>query len=324
MATTNYYTIGGKIKAENQVGGSGYRSYGPDALGSVIETYDAAGLQQDSFRYSPYGRTILSTGSASAPAFAWVGSLGYRNNARVFFEYYVRARHYSSHLLRWTRLDTLWPEQKGYIYAESNPCNRVDPSGNITHTTCTSLGKVGFSNKEINNPNYMGKSWYLGFDITLTVPFTLGPRPAVFALSGIGWWEYYSATGASAPPSEPPDTWYLTPATAAVPGDNYVSWNAYQLEAIIRNTGGSWQSIDNENVIMPKTGANVEKCLCQYIANYDGCTWKQLPPVKQTVHTLVVDGVKQDHSINGGNCMLAGGIDMVTFCNTRTPQTPPN
>ena len=45
--TTNYYTFGGTILAEEQAGGAGYRNYGPDALGSVVATYDSNGLLQN-------------------------------------------------------------------------------------------------------------------------------------------------------------------------------------------------------------------------------------------------------------------------------------
>src|ERR1700677_2034182 len=102
MATTNYYTFAGAILAENQPGGSGYRFYGPDPLGSVIATYDGAGTLQDTFRYAPYGTTLTNTGTAPAPAFGWSGSHGYRSTGLFYFETYVRARHYSSSLSAWT------------------------------------------------------------------------------------------------------------------------------------------------------------------------------------------------------------------------------
>lgn len=64
MATTNYYTVNGAILAEEQVSGSGYRSYGADALGSVVTTYDTNGTKQNSYRYTPYGVTATSSTSA--------------------------------------------------------------------------------------------------------------------------------------------------------------------------------------------------------------------------------------------------------------------
>jgi RHS repeat-associated protein len=129
MATTSYYTFDNVIVAEDQPGGTGFQTYGTDALGTVAATYDDTGILQNTFRYSPYGNLLISSGSTAAPPFGWVGTLGYRGTGRQFFEYHVRARHYSLLLGRWTTVDPRWPEEPAYAYIPSNPIIGVDPSG---------------------------------------------------------------------------------------------------------------------------------------------------------------------------------------------------
>lgn len=133
--TTNYYTFGGTIFAEEAVGTSGYRNYGTDALSSVVATYDSTGGAQNSYRYSPYGQTVLNQTVAATPYFTWVGALGYRQTTRHLPEFYIRARHYASWLATWTTVDPLWPLTSSYTYADSEPVLRTDRSGLICEVT---------------------------------------------------------------------------------------------------------------------------------------------------------------------------------------------
>lgn len=49
----NYYTFNGAVVAEYTPTVTGYRTYGRDALGSVLATYDDTGSLQNTYRYSP-------------------------------------------------------------------------------------------------------------------------------------------------------------------------------------------------------------------------------------------------------------------------------
>lgn len=101
MAITNYYTIDGSILGEST---SGVRtSYAHDALGSVISTVDPTGLLVlNTYRYSPYDRTIFKTGVSADPKFQWVGIQGYRTTGLLHCEEYYRERHYGPMEARWT------------------------------------------------------------------------------------------------------------------------------------------------------------------------------------------------------------------------------
>jgi hypothetical protein len=93
MAVTKYYTHNGMVIGEST--GGVHTSYGPDALGSVVATY-AGGSPQNAYVRAPYGTQIQKTGTAPDPKFGWNGSSGYRNNARNYSAFYVRARDYDS------------------------------------------------------------------------------------------------------------------------------------------------------------------------------------------------------------------------------------
>ena len=131
MASTNYYTVNGSIVAEEAVGSTGLRTYGCDALGSVVATYDDTGSTQNTYRYKPYGTQLAKTGTAADPSFTSVGSLGYRFTDRAYVEQYVRVRHYDAFLGgQWTTTDPLWPEGAGLsVRGGQAPVCRVDFNG---------------------------------------------------------------------------------------------------------------------------------------------------------------------------------------------------
>lgn len=164
MPIRNYYTFNGGVVAEYTPTVTGYRTYGKDALGSVIATYDNTGSLQNTYRYSPYGSTINSSTPAASPYFTWVGTRGYRVTNRPYADFYVRARHYSNALARWTTVDPLWPEQPAYVYAEGSPGSRSDPSG-LGQPSCvcgSTPHVVGVSKKNKNYKCYLDVcTWYL-------------------------------------------------------------------------------------------------------------------------------------------------------------------
>lgn len=54
---TNYFTIPGGILAQSIVGGA-RRTFGRDALGSVVSTFDSNGLIENTYSYLPYGKAM--------------------------------------------------------------------------------------------------------------------------------------------------------------------------------------------------------------------------------------------------------------------------
>jgi RHS repeat-associated protein len=103
-------------------------NYVTDALGSIVQAIDENRDTTYTARYKPFGDVLSSTGTA--PAFTWVGSLGYLQAAgRPHSAFYVRARFYSKAEGRWTTVDALWPNESAYMYVRCRPSWRVDPSG---------------------------------------------------------------------------------------------------------------------------------------------------------------------------------------------------
>jgi hypothetical protein len=151
MAVTKYYTFGGRLLAENQIGGTGFRSYGHDDVGSVIATYDNTGMLQDAFRYSPYGTSLIETSPVIAPYFCYLGSLSHRATGREFFESYSDERHYSSSLAQWTTVNRLWTSSGVQSY--STPAPTQPPSA-----TAVSIGVVPNLSQKWT-ANYTGGSY---------------------------------------------------------------------------------------------------------------------------------------------------------------------
>ncbi|GMV87963.1 MAG: hypothetical protein AMXMBFR81_08940 [Chthonomonas sp.] len=108
------------------VKGSEKRDYITDPLGSVVAYLNSSQTLTDQFEYWPYGEMVAEI-EAGTEAFLWVGSLGYfrENDLRT----YIRAREYRQDLGSWMQLDSLWPNEPGYIYTSSCPVALSDASG---------------------------------------------------------------------------------------------------------------------------------------------------------------------------------------------------
>jgi hypothetical protein len=132
MAVTNYYSLNGRIIAEDT---SGARTdYLRDALGSVVATTDQNQNVTTTARYAAYGTPFETTGNYSTLRFGWCGSWGYRKTQRSGTglpqsETYVRARHYSTAASRWTNSDTFWPFEDSHAYARGKAVLAADPRG---------------------------------------------------------------------------------------------------------------------------------------------------------------------------------------------------
>jgi len=205
MAVTNYYTFTGAILAEEAVSGTGLRTYGDDALGSVVATYDNEGLLQNSYRYSPFGAVISETTPSPSPFFLWIGSLGYYNSGRSGSEFYVRARHYSNSFCRWTTLDPLWPDQPAYRYPLV-PGTNSDPSG-LWDTVSSGIHSTGSNEQCCCCPQTVEISKdlpvtpILGHDYTYPCPWSAhAASPTYGDWAGLTWYLHLEWTSTPVPP----------------------------------------------------------------------------------------------------------------------------
>jgi len=103
------------------------RFYGPDTLGSSAVLLSSTGTVTDTYIYWPYGEIQSHVGSSVSP-FTFVGTLGYYQQVLNSLSY-VRANYLRQALGRWLVVDPLWPTEKPYSYALSNPVVFVDPAG---------------------------------------------------------------------------------------------------------------------------------------------------------------------------------------------------
>jgi len=109
---------------------SGRYWFATDRQDSVLGVTDATGAVARKLRYDPYGATILDTGSAPT-AFGYAGGEDLPGGFVRFGK-----RIYDPALGRWTQPDTLDQssdvrQADPYTYAEDDPINDTDPSGQI-------------------------------------------------------------------------------------------------------------------------------------------------------------------------------------------------
>lgn len=126
-----YYSMNGRLIGERDKAGlTGRIDYLMDALGSVTATVDQSAQVVNTYRYKPYGGLLAKTGSGSDPKFRWVGSWGYRETSKTFSDVYVRARHYSTRVGRWSTSDPSVTLPSGaYAYAMGSPSQFIDTTG---------------------------------------------------------------------------------------------------------------------------------------------------------------------------------------------------
>jgi RHS repeat-associated protein len=114
-------------------GGTAY-SYHRDALGSVTEVTDAGGALVERYTYDVYGEPSVFDGTGTPLAGSAMGNPYLFTGRRYDPEsanYYYRARMYSPELGRYLQMDPIGyvDGMNAYAYTNSNPVNRVDPSG---------------------------------------------------------------------------------------------------------------------------------------------------------------------------------------------------
>jgi RHS repeat-associated protein len=124
IGTTNYRYGMERLAAQS---GSTRTWYGADALGSVRQTLDAAGVPQATTNYDPWGQVQ----SGSVPTFGFTGEL--HDGAAGLVN--LRARWYNTRAGTFTAVDPFdgFAEQPysqhPYQYAYANPVVWTDPSG---------------------------------------------------------------------------------------------------------------------------------------------------------------------------------------------------
>ncbi len=150
MPVTNYYAVNGRLIGEATIGVR--TDYLTDALGNVTATVDQSQAILNTYRYKPHGDVLSKTGVAVDPKYRWVGQYGYRCTQLGFATYYIRSRSYSSATGTWTTIDSEWPEEATYQYANGNPVTWIDywgtsPCQDRTNTYCREANK------------WAGKNW---------------------------------------------------------------------------------------------------------------------------------------------------------------------
>jgi len=142
MAMTARYTvINGEVISEKR--GANHRTYVPDANGNTVALVDDGGTVTDTFTYWPYGEVKSRTGSTPTP-FQFGGTLGYYKDSQ---QSYVRRRYLSHPQGRWTSVDFMWPSERGYEYAGSNPSSASDPTG---LSPCSNVARTLFGTRKPN------------------------------------------------------------------------------------------------------------------------------------------------------------------------------
>ena len=106
-----------------------------DGLGSVIGEVDPSGNVTYSAKYDVYGAVRGTTGTATT-AQGFVGGLGHLSEAATGL-IYMRARYYDPNTGRFVSQDSSMNSMNWYIYADDNPINSADASGNNTISITT-------------------------------------------------------------------------------------------------------------------------------------------------------------------------------------------
>lgn len=119
-----------------------------DYLGSVTAEYNSDMGRTFRAWYSPYGGGATSSGNPGR--FGWIGSYGYRDAAYTNWNHpatqyltsYVRARHYSRRMGRWTTVDPLYPSENAYGYVGGKVTIWTDPTGTKLVFKCNNSNNI--------------------------------------------------------------------------------------------------------------------------------------------------------------------------------------
>jgi RHS repeat-associated protein len=148
-AITGWYVHGADLAFKVAPDGS-LTCYHADAQGNVIALTDGGATSTAQFAYTPYGRSLGSTGTPAAASnpFLFVGSQGVMMEERgVPGLYFMRARYYSAELgvfLSTDPVKNIGPTWRpiAYAYANGNPCRYNDPEGELFNFVAAAVGAV--------------------------------------------------------------------------------------------------------------------------------------------------------------------------------------
>ena len=137
---TAYYVHGGDLSYKVVPGSpETVVCYHADAQANVIALTGVNGTNLAQYAYTPYGRKLASTNcdlsTLNSQPYTFVGSQGVMEELPGLF--FMRARYYSTEcgvFLSTDPIKNIGPGWKStaYVYANGNPCNYSDPSGNET------------------------------------------------------------------------------------------------------------------------------------------------------------------------------------------------
>jgi RHS repeat-associated protein len=275
------------------------RRYGTDALGSVVATYKN-GVQENTYRYKPYGGLLAKIGAAVDPSFIWNGGSGYRNASTFVSQAYVRNRHFDPSLAQWISVDRLWPDETAYAYAKCSPSQWTDPTG-LKPSCCCHIDSAQFYITSGKAAQGVYSQATLSGQATNQSP----THPPDAGGCVLHWWE---KTNHPTLPGAPTNTWYeVTDAmTAPKPSPNY----AFQGMLPTGCPGTKWpvtksfSLTDNQKVPWTRS---FDRILCvkpKLFWTTDGCSgWNSSV-------FLVWQVVSCD---SGGNCSVSDSNHSINF-----------
>jgi len=112
-AVSNFVLCGTKDLLTDPLGSLVREIASGASLGSLVEMY-------------PYGTLVKNTGAATT-SFVFVATYGYYTDSSS--RDYVRARELMKSIGRWLQIDPYWPEEFGYLYADTSPMAFTDACG---------------------------------------------------------------------------------------------------------------------------------------------------------------------------------------------------
>jgi RHS repeat-associated protein len=125
------YLYGDDLIKQSKAANDSYYLY--DGLGSTRALSDSTGTVTDTYNYESFGSLLNQTGSTEND-YLFTGE----QYDSGLDNYYLRARYYDQNIGRFTQQDTWMGENQDpitlhkYLYANIDPVNNVDPTGNFS------------------------------------------------------------------------------------------------------------------------------------------------------------------------------------------------
>ncbi|WGO96915.1 choice-of-anchor A family protein [Saccharophagus degradans] len=137
------YSYGHDLLSQDRAGE--YRFYHYDGLGSTRALSDGSGMLTDTYDYEAFGE-VLGQEGGTENSYLFTGE----QFDGSLDQYYLRARYYDQGVGRFTQMDTWMGNNHDpitlhkYLYANADPGNMVDPTGNFSiGSTMTAVNIVG-------------------------------------------------------------------------------------------------------------------------------------------------------------------------------------